>query len=767
MVVMPGGEAVAGTIPAQGARGVIHGLDVGPREVRFRPPVQRRGMIRRARLLERLEAVPPDVPLIVLSAPAGYGKTTALSQWAATRGDPVAWVTLDATDSDPVQLARHVVLALHGAAGLPEAAMTALFALPSAGRVVVLHQLLRLVHALPGPIVLVLDDVQEVQGRESLGLIQDLVENASPGLHVAIAARSKPALGLGRLRAEQRCVEFGRRELGFSEDETRLVLRAAGQPADAETARAVERRTEGWPAGVYLAALVAGDAGQEGAAAGAATIVGDDVYIADYFRDELLARDSPDSVRFLLRTSVLQQMSAPLCDAVLERTDSAARLAEAEQRNLFVVPLDRNGQWYRYHRLFGEMLLSELRRREPGEEFRLHRRAAAWYEREGQPEQAIAHALAGQDQRTAARLINSRAREFVAFGRVKTVQGWLRALDDRALLAYPPVAVTAGWLWALYGDVVQAHNCLRTVRTASFPDPMPDGSSSLASAAALLSAMLAPLGVKQMLDDATTAAQLELPGDPWRPLALTALGIAHVLSGEPELAVKEFSVAADVGRKGQPLAAALSHAQLALVALEQGDPSADAEAAASLALIEEAGLRENLVAILTYAVCAWVAARRGDPQGARTHAGAALRLAATPSPVAFPWLGAQAAIALGRTTLELHDTVAARLRLDEARQHINHLLAEGVLRSQYDDLAERIARDDGQSHLPSGMSLTAAEVRVLQLLPTHLTLREIADELFVSRSTVKSQVAAIYQKLDAGTRSQAVQRGREVGLLEP
>jgi LuxR family maltose regulon positive regulatory protein len=723
-------------------------------------------MVRRARLLARLEAVPVDVPLIMLSAPAGYGKTTALSQWAAASDRPFAWVTLDSTDRDPVHLARHVALALQRAVTLPEHEVAALTAIHPGGRVAALHRLLRLFEALPGPTVLVLDDLQEVQGRESLALIQGVVEDAPPGLHVAIAARTRPALGLARLRAERRCVEFGRSDLGFSEDETRLVLHAAGQPAEPQTVRAVVRRTEGWPAGVYLAALVAGDEQPSGAAAGAATIVGDDVYIADYFRDELLVRESPEDVRFLLHTSVLQQMSAPLCDAVLEQTDSGVRLAEAERRNLFVVSLDRNGQWYRYHRLFGEMLLSELRRREPAEEFRLHRRAAAWYEREGQLEQAIAHALAGRDQLAAARLINSCAREFAAFGRVRTVHGWLQSLDHETLLGYPPVAVTAGWVWALTGDPVHAQNSLQAVRGASFTDPMPDGSSSLQSAAALLSAMLAPLGVEQMLEDARTATQLELPGSPWGPIALTALGIAHVLNGDPEPAVKEFSMAADFGRKGQPQAAALSHAQLALLALGRGDPSADADASASLALVEEAGLRQDLVAILAHAVSAWVATRRGDPRAARMHAGAAQRLAASVSPAAFPWAGAQIAIALGRVALELHDPVAARLRLDEARQHLRHLLTEGVLRSQCDDLADRLARDGGRSRLPSALSLTAGEVRVLQLLPTHLSLQEIADELFVARSTVKTQVTAIYRKLGANTRTRAVHHGRELGLLE-
>jgi LuxR family maltose regulon positive regulatory protein len=764
MTITPGGDtAAAGVGDSRAPRG--QDPDPAPRDVRFRPPLQRRGLVRRARLLARLEAVPADVPLIVLSAPAGYGKTTLLSQWAATGSRPFAWVTVDETDSDPAQFAHHVAVALAGAHRLPESATATLAAIRPGGWARVLRQLLRVVHALPGPTVVVLDDLQDLQGRQSLSLIQGLAEALPPGLHLAIAARSRPALGLGRLRAERRCVELGRDELGFSEEETRLALRAAGQYADPHRVRAVVARTEGWPAGVYLTVLVGGHETPGDGAPDAAAVAGDDARIAGYFRDELLARESPDDIRFLMRLSVLQQMSAPLCDAVLDRADSAARLAQAERRNLFVVPLDRSGHWYRYHRLFRQMLLAELRRREPGEEERLHRRAAAWFEREGQPEQAIAHALAGRDQLTAARLVNGRARELIAFGRVRTVQGWLRSLDDDALLAYPPVAVTAGWLWALAGDADRAQNSLRAVRAASFTDPMPDGSRSLESATALLSAMLAPLGVEQMLQDATTAVRLEVPGNPWRPFALTALGIAHVLGGEPERAVKEFGVAL-LAREGQPLAAALSHAQLALLALQRGDPSADVEASTSLLVVEEAGLREDLVAILTYSVCAWAAARRGDPREAAVQTGAALRLAAVPSPVAFPWLGAHSALALGRAALELHDPVAARLRLEEARQHVGRLPTQGVLRSQVDDLARRLAGDGGRTRLPSAMSLTAGEVRVLQFLPTHLRLQDIADELFVSRSTVKSQVASIHRKLQAATRSQAVQRGRELGLLE-
>ena len=725
-----------------------------PGPVRFAPPQQRRGMVRRGRLLARLAAVPPDTRVIMLSAPAGYGKTTALRQWAATLDRPVAWVALDSTDDDAAQLARHVGRVVQRATGMRN------------GDIEDAGDLMSMIRDVGRPAVLVLDDLKEVRAGESLRLIRAIVQGAGPMLRIAAATRTRPTLGLARLLAEGRCTELSQEDLAFTDDETRQVLIAAGHDAQPRVVREVTLRTEGWPAGVYLAGLLARQDAGDGRIGAAATIAGDDVYVADYFRDEVLARESPETVRFLLRTSVLDEMSGPLCDAALGRTGSAVRLAEAERRNLFVRSQAPPGQWYRYHRLFAEMLRSELRRREPEEEVRLHQRAASWYERAGRVDEAITHALAGQDKRLAARLINSRAREFAADGRRTTVHGWLRSLDDEALLAYPPTAVTGGWLWALSGDAARAQSYLRVAQAATFSDPMPDGSESLRSATLLLGAALAPLGVDRMLADAEQAAALELPGGPWRPLALAVLGSARVLTGDRQQAVEELTLAVDLGRRHQRFSAALGSAQLALLALEEADPAAEAQARESLALIDQGGLRCEVVAMMTHAVCAWTAARRGDQMAARLHVGAAQRLGADPSPVAFAWFGAQVAVALGRVALELGDPVAARLRVDEARQHLSHLLTEGTLRAQVEDLSDRLAREGGRARLPSAMALTAAEVRVLQLLPTHLSLGEIADELHVSRNTVKTQVAATYRKLDADTRTAAVERGRDLGLLE-
>ena len=322
-------------------------------------------------------------------------------------------------------------------------------------------------------------------------------------------------------------------------------------------------------------------------------------------------------------------MSGPLCDALLDRTGSAVRLADAERRGLFVVPLDRDGEWYRYHRLFREMLLSELRRREPGEEFRLHRRAAAWYERQGRPESAVIHALAGRDELTAARLINGLARDLPSGTRLARVRGWLGRLDDDTLVACPPVAVTAGWIWALSGDPVRAQSSLLRAEKADRRRPAA-GRQQLARLGggdvhrAELPARGGPDGRGR--PDGGPARAARQPVAVHRARRARRGPRAHRSAG----GAKELTAAAEPGRDGQRLAAALAHAELALLALEQGERGAEAHARASLDLVESGELRENVLAMLTYAVCAWVAARRSDVEAARRLAGAAQRLGADP-----------------------------------------------------------------------------------------------------------------------------------------
>jgi LuxR family maltose regulon positive regulatory protein len=747
--------------------GFMTGSSVGKLAVaqsapKIQAPILRDGLVARTRLLRHLAATPDDVPLVLLAAPAGYGKTTVLSQWSATDARDFTWVTVEEADKDPVRLAGRIARALHRIEPLDPAVFRALADGDGSRHLVALPHLLASLRSWARPGVLVLDDAHELQTVGAVNFVRALAAGLPPGFR--IAAGSRLVLAFGRLRSEGRYVEFGPDHLKFTEDEARVVLLAAGVDCSDHALRALVRRTEGWPAGVYLAALATRAASDAAETAGG--IAGDDPFIVDYVRDELLARESSATVRFLLRTAALGHMCGALCDHVLGGSGSASRLADAARRNLFVVPLDRHGEWYRYHRLIAEMLLSELRRREPGEELRVHRRAAAWYVERGLPEEAIAHAVAGQDTMTAATLVNRHAGKFCAEGRLRTVCGWLDALDSAGLADYPPLAITAAWIFALSGDPLRAQQCLHVAERGSFEGPLPDGSISLTSAIAVLRAVMGGLGVDRMLLDATAAVDLEQPGSPWHPIAMGMLGVAHALAGAPGLAVKELSLAARAGRAAQPPAAAAALAEMSLLAAERDDwPRAERKAGQALEVIATGHLQQHLFSIVSYTAAARVAAHQRDRQAARRHVGTALRLYTAPSPAAFPWLSAQVALTLGQIFLDLGDFVAARHWAEEARGHLTRLLTEGTLRDQLRRLSADLARQGGHVRVPSPMALSPAEMRVLQLLPTHLSLGEIGDELYTSRNTVKTHVAAVYRKLQCSTRTQAVQRGHDLGLL--
>jgi LuxR family maltose regulon positive regulatory protein len=250
---------------------------------------------------------------------------------------------------------------------------------------------------------------------------------------------------------------------------------------------------------------------------------------------------------------------------------------------------------------------------------------------------------------------------------------------------------------------------------------------------------------------------------------MATLGVAHALGGAADVAVKELDLAARLGREQQvPIPAVTAVAELSLLAAERDDwPGAEENAGQAIDLIETTGMQEHLFSILGFVAAARVAAHQGNQVAARRHAGTVLRMSATPSPPAILWLSAQVAITLAETFLDLGDVAAARLRAEEAEGHLAGLLTEGVLREQLRRVSAGLAREGGHVRVPSAMALSTAEMRVLQLLPTHLSLGEIGEELHTSRNTVKTHVAAIYRKLQTTTRSEAVARARDIDLLRP
>jgi LuxR family transcriptional regulator, maltose regulon positive regulatory protein len=727
------------------------------------PPAERLRPIRRDRLVHSLTGIPADVPLVLLVAPPGYGKTIAVTQWAAQDSRRFGWVHLDVSDNDPIRLLRHIALALHQIHPLDDAVWRGLDLPDASPLTLVVPRMVASLTAHGDPWALVLDDLHVLRGRLGLDVIIALSQELPSGCHLVVVSRHKPGLKLSRLRAQGRCVQLGPTELSLTREEVGEVLDAAGLEPSEGLVQAVMRRTEGWPAGVFLATLSV--RGRADVRAAAEHIAGTDAFIDDYFREEVLAREPAETVQFLLRTAPLERISGPLCDAVLDRAGSAVHLVELENHGLFLVPEDRDRRWYRYHRLFGEMLLGELRRREPGQETEIHRRAAAWYEAHGEPERAITHALAGRDLGRAVRLVAASTRAFVNTGRLETVRGWLEALDDGALDRYPVLAADAGWIWALTGDGARAHQCLLAAEKGSRQGPTP-GEPSPTPGIATLRIALAPLGVERMLADAQRTFALEPVGSTWHPVASMLLGVAHLLNGGADAAAKALERAAHLGRNSQPAAASFALAQLALLAVERGEwQTAEDYANESWAVIEAARQPEYLSSIVAYAARARVALHQGDMAGAWRYVDGAQQLYTWPSPAAFPWLAAQAAMALGGILLDLGDRTAAGLKAADARRHLDRLLTEGALRDRYRQLMADLARYDNQPVVPGTSGLTAAEQRILQLLPTHLTLSEIADELYISRNTVKSQVASIYRKLRSSNRTEAVREGRQLGLI--
>lgn len=463
---------------------------------------------------------------------------------------------------------------------------------------------------------------------------------------------------------------------------------------------------------------------------------------------------------------MLRRVCGPLGDAMLATSGWDLALEALAQQNRFVEPERDHPGWFRPHPLFAEFLQAELRRTEPGLELVLHRRAASWLAENGYAEDAVRHAIAGGDHLVAARLVTGLAQPLINDGRLAVVRGWVQELGDTGARAYPPLAVIAAWVWALDGDADAAQRSLATAESMVFDGRPTDGTASLSSGIHILRAVTAPRGVDQMLLDAQHVVALEPPGSPWHPVGSMLLGTAQLLRSRPDDATKAFRRAADLGRDRQRGAASVALAQLALLAVDV-DPVASADLAGdALDVVRQGGLQDHPASVLAYAAGALVATLDGETAPAHAHCADARRLAArSPVQVVFPWLTTQAALVLGRTLMELDDVPGARSQLDVARAQVSRMQTRGTLPDQVSQLAAELSRRGDRAREAGVVPLTHAELRVLRLMPTYLSLADMAEQLGVSRNTVKTQAAAVYRKLQATTRADAVRRGRELDLL--
>jgi len=746
--------------PALGtpARVRTDAVPAGVMETKLAAPAVRPGTIPRGELVDRLTATKAS-SVVGIFAPAGYGKTTLLAQVIAREQRPVAWVSLDEGDNDPMVLLLHVAVAIDRVVAV-KPALFAMLSSPGPFDLSVIHRVCSELSAL-GEHVLVLDDVHLVSGSFSRDAIAALALHAAQGSLVVLSGRGSEGLPIARLRATGRLVEIGAADLALDEAETHGVLEHAGVSVSDGDAALLSQRTEGWAIGVYLAALSLAASATMGQTLAAFT--GEDRYVVDYVRSEFLGGLAPPEVRFLTATSILDRLSGPLCDAVLQTTGSAGKLEELEQSNLNVVPLDRTREWYRYHHLLRDALRSELLRRDQAGIPALHRRAAAWLEGHGQPVAAVDHALAAGDLDHAARLIAPLVLVLERSGRGATTRRWLDALGPEAVEQRPELALAAGWFAALEGDGTVAQRWLASAERRSAEGFPALGAASAASAVALLRATICPAGVAQMRTDAEFVVENEELWGPWRPIAIVLLGFAYVLAGENRNAEKVLAEGVrEASRVDGHHIWAPALAQLALYALERGELT-DADALARQAREQSVPATATANGAFALAVSARVAQRRGDPRRVAEYV-AGVQLGRPQLTAARPWISSLTLLQLARVHIATGDSGGARTILRD----LNDLLSEradlGIVGDQARQLAEQVRTLPMTS--AGATTLTPAELRLLPLLATHLSLPEIGTRLFLSRHTIKTQAISIYHKLDVSSRGQAVTRAREIGMLD-
>ena len=715
-------------------------------------------LVRRDDLVSRLVADRERSALLV-AAPAGYGKTTLLRQWLADDDREFAWITLDARHNDPVLLIGSIAAALDEIEPLDEDALAPPLGDPDLADALV-PRLCDSLRRRERPFVLVLDDVHRLLD-ETLKPLGELAESVPRGSMLAFAGRTEPALGVGRLRVRRLLAELGPEDLAMTPDEAAELLASRGVCLGPDAMARLIERTEGWAAGLYLATLYLEAETEPDSAI--ERFSGDHRLLADYLHDEFLSTLSAEDADFMIRSSILDRLSGEVCDAVLGCEGSAARLRRLRRSNLLLIPLDRRDRQYRCHTLLRELLESELGGLGVRQERELHGRASAWYERDVQPDRAVAHAIAAGDTERAGALIWARTASYASRGRVATLRDWLALLGGQATAASPTLSLTQATVDLSRGDGALVDHWVGTALERLKDRDGSERSELEASARLIRAAGAARDGIAPMRDDVASAYE-HLPEDsPWRSIARLIDGVSSHLAGDREQARKLLEEGSRRGGTGAPSIEALCHAQLTLVALDEGNlEEAIALAENAVAQTKRHGLDATPTSALTYAAAALVHGVQGQAATAARELSAAERLLGELNEFSS-WYEAEVRIVIARALLVLDDAPAARARLADAARHLKRGSDAPVLR----DWIGVAWRDADAAHAVTGRwPLSPAELRLLHFLPTHLSFREIAEELFVSANTVKTQARSIYRKLGVSSRAEAVACARTAGLLE-
>lgn len=507
-------------------------------------------LVLRPNLVERL-AQGASRKLTLISAPAGFGKTTIASMWVAQASLPAAWLSLGPEDNDLARFLAYLIAAfqrLNGQAGTHALALLQSPQPPAYEPV--LTSLLNDLAAADSPVMLILDDYHLITTPAIHEALTFLLDHVPPHICVMILTRADPPLPIPRWRGRGELAELRATDLRFSLPETTAFL--ARLPLSTPDIEALQTRTEGWIAGLQMAALSMQR--RQDLHAFVASFTGSQTYIADYLTDEVLEQQPAATKNFLLHTAILDQMTGPLCDALLERTDSQSVLEAMQAGNLFLVALDDEQRWYRYHHLFAALLVRRLQRTAPALIPRLHQRAGAWFEQQGLLAEAIKHRLAAQEFDHAASLIDRQFDQLWETGEHTTLKRWLDHLPEATLRAWPQLKVRQAIFHVLAGQVDRARNCLDAAEQALHAGPLPGGGSKAKwlGIAASLRGHLA--WVKGAIPEIMRYAEQALSSLPeqeaeWRSFAAMTLGAALNLEGRTQQASDAYEQALDIARK--------------------------------------------------------------------------------------------------------------------------------------------------------------------------------------------------------------------------
>jgi LuxR family maltose regulon positive regulatory protein len=722
----------------------------------YDPPEIRGPQVRRGRRVFDALDEERGAAVLCLRAPAGYGKTTLLAQWVADDTRPTVWLHVPPAAADAHWVVHQLVDALAGAGGFSGQVRLPSSSDPATWHLDTLPSLERLLASVPMPVVVVVDNADLLRGEAWDSLLDALVRSLPEGSQLALALRGDLPGALWRLHGQGQVALLGPDVLAFDVDGVARLIGGLGMPATPQLVDRIMAATQGWPIAVYLAARAARTAPPESLRS-----VTDIAGLSEYLREDVVSRLPGDDARFLSRVCVVPDLTPEACDRLAGTDDAALRLRRLSSEYQLLTAAQASGDAYRIHPLLVDFLERELRTTDPQGWAEAHRVASEVEEARGDLDSAVHHAKqAGDDDRLADLVWGHTAVE-LGRGRRAVVSRWLSGLSEDRLGARGGLALAAAWEATESGDMARVGRLALAAAGLVEEGTTPDGLDL-----GLLEATIGADGLAAIETLTSAFIESKKRDDRWQTLAHFLLGVSLLFRDDPEGAVRAFDegyrlcVVLDV-----PLIMGHCLAGRANAALHTGD---EHKAVSCIRELRELVVVHRLDAVASSAPMLTASTQgyvlEGRHADARHEAARALRMTAMMRGIT-PWHAVHGRLTLAQAYLALGDPARAAVLLEEAGDERGPATASPVLDRLYDETRDRL--EAASATLDGAAALTTAEIRVLQYLPGHLSFPQIADELFLSRHTVKTQALSAYRKLGVHTRSEAIVRARRARLLPP